>query len=93
MVSEGPQPGRPLGAAGSAAREQEVPVARFVVVDDVSTPATSALHVSAIAAFAARMCEAGRPHRIELVSSPAKDGKGSAVRRGWGDAATGVHLP
>lgn len=61
------------------------PTTTFVVVDDGSTPAMSAIHARAVAAFADRMRAVGRPHRIELVVSPVNEGKGAAIRRGWGD--------
>ncbi|MGB8930034.1 MAG: glycosyltransferase [Anaeromyxobacteraceae bacterium] len=64
------------------------PVTSFVVVDDGSTSSMVAHHERAVAALSARLRERGSPHHARLLVSPANEGKGAAIRRGWGDGGS-----
>jgi dolichyl-phosphate beta-glucosyltransferase len=58
--------------------------ATLIVVDDGSAPDHEARHRSAVETMESSLRTAGSPHRIQYVRTPHNQGKGAAIRLGWG---------
>jgi dolichyl-phosphate beta-glucosyltransferase len=62
----------------------------FVVVDDGSPPEHAVAERAAVEQAAARLIQAGAPHRIRWEPLPRNQGKGAAIRHGWALADPGA---
>lgn len=63
------------------------PSVEFLVVDDGSSPKDLQLERRAVEKAFTGFSSAGVPHRAKLLKLPRNFGKGSAIRRGWQEAA------
>lgn len=66
------------------------PAVELIVSDDGSTEEHSRPLRACVAAAREAWSRAGAPHRISYVAAAQNGGKGSAVRRGWQQASSGV---
>jgi len=73
-----------LSELAALARGASAPPTEVIVVDDGSGPASARLHAGAVAAAARRFADERSPHSITLVTAPENQGKGAAIRLGWG---------
>jgi len=64
------------------------PSVEFLVVDDGSSPTHLLLEQRAVERASVCLATAGAPHRVRLLELPGNVGKGSAIRRGWQEAAS-----
>lgn len=63
------------------------PAVELIVSDDGSAPEHAEQQRACAAAAQAMLARAGSPHRVAYVAAERNGGKGSAIRRGWGQAA------
>lgn len=66
------------------------PVVQFLVSDDGSRPEQAAVHRETVDRATARLTAARSPHAFTYLSAARNGGKGSAIRRAWGQADAGA---
>jgi dolichyl-phosphate beta-glucosyltransferase len=81
---EGPYLAAFLGELVEAAPGTGAPPTHLVVVDDGSEPVAAREQAESVAAAARHLAAAGSPHAVELGTGPGNQGKGAAIRLGWG---------
>jgi len=68
----------------------QAPAVEFIISDDGSREEDARSYEEFARAGQARFTAAGVPHRLRCLRSEHNEGKGSAIRRAWSDAAGGV---
>ncbi|WP_157823931.1 glycosyltransferase [Melittangium boletus] len=68
----------------------QAPAAEFIISDDGSRDGDARRYEELAREGQARFTAAGTPHRIRCLRAPRNEGKGSAIRRAWSDAAVGT---
>lgn len=63
------------------------PALELIVSDDGSVPEHAEKERASVEAARARLAAEGSPHHIRFVAAERNEGKGSAIRRGWREAA------